>query len=319
MDFGEKKQPRRLGDDENKQVCPYLGLRDDAQLRYSFPETLNCCHRVKRPQRVALDHQREVCLAGNYVAACPVYATDWKGPLPKELRGVEHQPRSSWGPGLVMGGLALVIILAVAFIYFKSPAGQARFAGDDQTTPTQAPASLIEMTSSITPALLFSATPAPTLTPAQPSPTLSPMPQPQVTPTFINPTSTINNSNSPTPGPQESTPFGPNGRYVVYKVKDGEMMQTIANLYNTSPAVLKAINGLTLHVGFWPGQMVVVAVGEVDPSNVFAMQAVWLAQPTRVDVLAAKYATSENELRSFNGLGPGDTVPGGRWIVARKQ
>jgi LysM repeat protein len=208
--------------------------------------------------------------------------------------------------------------MAVGFIYFKSPAGQARFAGDDQTTPTQAPAPLIELTSSITPAHLFSVTPAATLTPALLSPTLSPQPQGTSTPqsTILTQQSTI--LNSPTPGPLESTPFGPNGRYVVYKVKDGEMMQTIANLYQTSPAVLKAINGLTLHVGFWPGQMVVVAVGEVDPSNVFAMQAVWLAQPTRVDVLAAKYATSEDELRSFNGLGPGDTAPGGRWIVARK-
>jgi LysM repeat protein len=211
-----------------------------------------------------------------------------------------------------MGGLALVIILAVAFIYFKSPAGQARFAGDDQTTPTQAPVSLIELTRSATPALLLSATPAATLTPAQPSPTLSPIPQntPTPQPTILT---------SPTSGPLESTPFGPNGRYVVHKVKDGEMMQTIANLYHTSPAVLKALNGLILQAGFWPGQMVVVAIGEADPNNVFPMQAVWLAQPMRLDVLAAKYATSEDELRSFNGLGPGDMAPGGRWIVARKQ
>jgi hypothetical protein len=36
-------------------------------------------------------------------------------------------------------------------------------------------------------------------------------------------------------------------------------------------------------------------------------------------VLMAKYVTSEGEMRSFNGLGPGDTAPGGRWIVARKK
>jgi len=313
MDWGESNPPRAPDRaDENKQVCPYLGLRDDPQLRYSFPETLNCCHRVRRPQRVALDHQGEVCLAGTYQTACPVYSTDWKGPLPKGLRGVEHQARSSWAmAGLVIGALALVV-MAVVYIYFKWPAGlgPAGFAGEDQITPTQAPVSLIESTRSATPALLFSATPAATLTPALPSPTLSLAPQGTATrsPTL----------GTPTPSPLESTPFGPNGRYVVHKVKDGEMMETIANLYHTSPAVLKALNGLKT-AGFWPGQMAVVAVGETDPNNVFPMQAVWLAQPMRVDVLAAKYATSEDELRSFNGLGPGDTVPGGRWIVARKQ
>jgi LysM repeat protein len=216
--------------------------------------------------------------------------------------------------GLVIGGLALVIIMAVVFVYFKWPAGLAWFAGEDQVTPTQAPVSLSESTRSATPALLFSATPAATLTPALPSPTISLTPHPQGSPTPSQ-TATLG---TPTPGPLENTPFGPNGRYVVHKVKDGEMMETIATLYHTSPAVLKALNGLKT-AGFWPGQMAVVAIGETDPNNVFPMQAVWLAQPMRVDVLAAKYATSVDELRSFNGLGPGDTVPGGRWIVARKQ
>jgi LysM repeat protein len=315
MNWGESNPPRPPDRaDENKQVCPYLGLRDDPQLRYSFPETLNCCHRVRRPQRVALDHQGEVCLAGTYQTACPVYSTDWKGPLPKELRGLEHQARSSWATaGLVISGLALVIIMAVVFVYFKWPAGLARFAGNDQTTPTEGPVSLSESTRSVTPVSLFSATPAATLTQVLPSPTISPAPQGTATPSQ---TATLG---TPTPGPLENTPFGPNGRYVVHKVKDGEMMETIATLYHTSPTVLKAINGLKPEAGFWPGQMAVLAIGETDPNNVFPMQAVWLAQPMRVDVLAAKYATSVDELRSFNGLGPGDTVPGGRWIVARKQ
>ena len=96
-------------------------------------------------------------------------------------------------------------------------------------------------------------------------------------------------------------------------------MDEIAKLYHTSVAVVKAINGLKPETGFWPGLPAVVAVSEVNPGNVFAMQAVWLAQPTRLDVLAAKYATSEDELRSFNNSGPGDTVPGGCRIIARKK
>jgi LysM repeat protein len=311
MELGDNDPPRRLppdSGDENKLECPYLGLRDDPHLRYSYPEALNCCHRVSRPQHVAMDHQRAVCLAGAY-QACPVYSTDWKGPLPKEYRGIEHRAKRSLGMSLVIGGL--VLLLAGVFIYSQWPAGPARPAGN----ATSGPASLVELTRSTTPVPLFSTTPTITFTPTLPSPTRSPTLQ--ITPTIINPTSTIFNSS--TPGPLEKTPFGPNGRYLVHVVKDGEFMEAIAKLYATSPVVLKAINGLKPDAGFWPGTPVVVAVGEADPNNVFAMQAVWIAQPIRLDVLAQKYATSADELRTFNGLGPGDTVPSGRWIIARKK
>ena len=78
---------------------------------------------------------------------------------------------------------------------------------------------------------------------------------------------------------------------MVHKVKEGEMMEIIAKLYNTSPAVLKAINGLRPEAGFWAGNVVVIAVGEADPINVFPMQAVFLDKPAQLDVLAQKYAT----------------------------
>jgi len=95
-------------------------------------------------------------------------------------------------------------------------------------------------------------------------------------------------------------------------------MEAIAKQYNTSPSVLKALNGLKPEAGFYAGYMAVVAVGESDANAVFAMQAVLLDQPLRLDVLAQKYNTTIDELRTFNGLGAGDTVPAGRWIVARK-
>ncbi len=86
---------------------------------------------------------------------------------------------------------------------------------------------------------------------------------------------------------------------MVHKVKDGEMMEIIAKLYNTSPAVLKAINGLRPEARFWSGNMVVIAVGEADAVNVFPMQAVFLDQPAQLDVLAQKYAASIDDLRAF--------------------
>jgi hypothetical protein len=96
-------------------------------------------------------------------------------------------------------------------------------------------------------------------------------------------------------------------------------METIAARYSTNVDVLRVVNQSIHWPLLWAGSPAVIVVGETDPRNVFAMQAVWLAQPMQLDVLAAKYGTSEDELRTFNGLGPGDTAPGGRWIVARKQ
>jgi hypothetical protein len=309
MDWEKSNLSTHKSDDPKNLVCPYLGVVNDPQTRYSFPETLNCCHRVSHPQRVALDHQGEVCLSGSY-STCPVYAAaEWKGPLPKELKGIQHKAsQTNTMVSMAVGGLVVVVIAAVLF--FSHPG-----AGSQSGDATPASAFVNDLTRSATPAGLSSATPTEELTPTEPAIIASPTAW--FTPIIVTPTPTI--ILSPTTGPLANTPFGPNGRYLVYKVNDGDMMENMAKLFHTSPLVLKALNGLKPDAGFWPGMMAVVAVGEADPNAVFPMQAVWLDQPMRLDVLAQKYKTSEDDLRAFNGLGPGDTVPGGRWIVAKKQ
>jgi hypothetical protein len=307
MDLEEDSQPGPVtrSPGEGDRVCPYLGIYKDLEVRYSFPETLNCCHKVNRPQRVDLDHQREVCLAGpSAYQACPVFSARWKGPLPRALRGIQHTRRTR-SYGLLIGGLAL-LALAAGFVFVLRPAW---LTGD----ATPVPLAVAELTRSATPLPAASDTPEIEFTPTLPEPTLTATPEVTFTATQ---TATLG---TPTPGPLENTPFGLKDRFVVHVVKEGELMEAIAKTYSTSPIVLKVLNGLKPEAGFWPGVPVVVAVGEADPNNVFAMQAVWLAQPVMVDVLAAKYTTPADELRSLNGLGPADTVPGGRWIVARKK
>ncbi|OQY26353.1 MAG: hypothetical protein B6I38_11505, partial [Anaerolineaceae bacterium 4572_5.1] len=45
------------------EVCPYLGLARDKETRYGYPDLENYCYRMKSPQPVSDEHQKNV-LAG---------------------------------------------------------------------------------------------------------------------------------------------------------------------------------------------------------------------------------------------------------------
>ncbi|WP_322797313.1 LysM peptidoglycan-binding domain-containing protein [Tepidiforma sp.] len=58
--------------EEYSQVCPYLGLADDADSHATYATEAHRCYRLESPTRIALPHQETYCLGANHVT-CPVY------------------------------------------------------------------------------------------------------------------------------------------------------------------------------------------------------------------------------------------------------
>lgn len=54
------------------QVCPYLGLADDADSHATYATEAHRCYRLPAPTRIATGHQESYCLGASH-ATCPVY------------------------------------------------------------------------------------------------------------------------------------------------------------------------------------------------------------------------------------------------------
>lgn len=54
------------------QVCPYLGLTDDADSHATYATEAHRCYRLPNPTRIASGHQERYCLGNDHVS-CPVY------------------------------------------------------------------------------------------------------------------------------------------------------------------------------------------------------------------------------------------------------
>lgn len=58
--------------EEYSQVCPYLGLADDADSHATYATEAHRCYRLPNPTKIAAPHQETYCLGANHVT-CPVY------------------------------------------------------------------------------------------------------------------------------------------------------------------------------------------------------------------------------------------------------
>ena len=58
--------------DEIANVCPYLGLADDADSHATYATEAHRCYRLDNPTRIATGHQENYCLRANHVT-CPVF------------------------------------------------------------------------------------------------------------------------------------------------------------------------------------------------------------------------------------------------------
>lgn len=100
-------------------VCPFLGLKDDAESHYHGETSEHFCHRVDPALPVRLRQQSSYCLVEAY-EECPVFLYYHRGLTPKETRMAFA---SGWGAafenglsGLLSNRRSLMIILAAILV-----------------------------------------------------------------------------------------------------------------------------------------------------------------------------------------------------------
>lgn len=255
----------------------------DEQTHFSVPDEQHACHRAKPAQLVNLAYQGRYCLAATH-RDCPGYQAGWKRGLSKEARR-KHSRRLS---GLRSAVRWMVILLAVAAMGLLALQARAALPGPVATlammtqTPTAKPAAT---------------RPIATLRPSD------------------TPTSAV--TVTPTPGPLAGTPFGPENRWLVHVVEEGESLDYIAQQYGTTAEVLAAVN-TSLENGLWPNTPLVVCQGCAGAEGLPRLSAVWVEEGASLDDLAALLNTTPEELKEWNGI-EGDWVDGGRWIVVEEK
>ncbi len=280
-------------------ACPYLGSAVDADTRFAYPSVGNWCYRLSNPQGVALGYQQGYCLSAGHTA-CPLFAGKTQT-LPEAARRQESARLP--GGGRLWGWLTtLVVLLAVAGGFFLFRGGMPP-SGAAVTSPPMLP--------SPSP----SATPSPTSTP-----THTPVSKENSAPAPTAPPSSTPTPETPTPGPGLETPFGAQNGYLVHKVGVGESLTAIANRYDTTVDVLRAINVFVPGATLWAGQSLVVMPGvTVAPADVQPLLPVFVERDTTLSALAQQYASDVETLRRVNALGPEDFIPGERWILVPQE
>lgn len=271
--------------------CPYLGLKDDPLTYSAYPSQGNYCHRARQPRAVNLSYQRSQCFTVDY-EICPVYAEEWRGKLPAEIRPERKSSKVS--------RRRLILILVGVILLGTLGAMELGW------LPYQ-----IEWTSP-TPTIKYAVVLPPTET-AVPSPTL--LSSPTSPPETLIEEMTLTPSPFPTTGPALETPFGPAGRYLIHTVIEGESFKYLENYYNTSEAVIKATNILIPGTSLWPETKLVILPGVNDPEDLPLFKVIYIDQPTELSVLSREVEISSEVLREYNSLGEGDLIQPGRWLI----
>lgn len=119
----------------------------------------------------------------------------------------------------------------------------------------------------------------------------------------------------PTKGPVLGTPFGPAQEYVIHRVTRGDSFPLLAERYDTTEEVLRKINSFKPGDILWRGQVIVIAIGQHDPEQTTAMQAIRTQQSTLLSQLADSYLIDPQDLREINELGPSDQIPANRFLI----
>ena len=76
--------PEKESMEQNRFICPHLGLIKDPCERDSHPSDSNACHAQKSPARIIQSYQLEFCLT-NAHTDCPGYISGWIDGIPKSL------------------------------------------------------------------------------------------------------------------------------------------------------------------------------------------------------------------------------------------
>jgi hypothetical protein len=286
--------------------CPYLGTHDDPSIHYRFTTPSNYCCRPDPAEAVSIPQQGEICLTREYIN-CPVYQPGWEGSLPPELSRIreKEKPKYNIPPNLwiwVLAGLGLIFILILVLvnpfgIKFNNQVDPVTVIPLPSNTPTIVQEAVVPVPSDL---------PVATNTPPNTA-------TPSITP---SPTSTLSVTPSiPTPGPFQETPFITNRTYLIHQINEGESIPLLSNHYQTSPDVIRTVNALRLKYGFLPDLMIIIMPGQIDVGELEALNLIYLETEVFISDFASQNGLTVEEVRVLNGLGPGETIPSGRWLI----
>ncbi len=283
-----------------KHLCPFLALRYDLETYSASGGRSNYCHKAAPVAPVTIERQILTCCSIEY-QTCPVFIDPQAHRLPDEWVDQDvlsrHKKRSRWGV-LVYIGIGLAVLALAALSYWGGWFGFLTTPQPPAALPTNTSTETIAFTATLT--LTNTPTPRPTRTStATPTETGTPTPQP------------------PTPGPALETPFGAPLTFLVHEVLEGESLNVIAAQYQTTPAVIRAVNNLSPTAVLRIGAILVITPGQSSPSGLPVVKAVYLTDRTLVNELAKTYSMDVAELRQFNALGPGDWLEANRWVIVR--
>lgn len=291
-------------------ICPALGSLSDPETRFAYPSPGNVCHRVDPATGVNLSYQERCCLTEAYVT-CPVYLGETQGALPEELRSIPKSVPAPifrrWWAWLLVAVVFLGGIGGGWWLLGTRPADENRvgFADVVTSTMTAAQADLPKQSDTPAPATIPPSSPPPTSTSTSaPSETPTETPQP-------SPTNTL----PPTPGPGLGTPFGNEVIYVLHRVQEGQGFGVLSNLYQTNEDVIRAANVLREGRTIWPGDILIIPVGQTDPTRVIAFRYLFVEKRTSLDELSQQYTVSVDDIRYYNQLGEDEWIPAGRWLI----
>jgi len=284
-----------------ERTCQFLGTPYDSGVTYSFPNRLNLCHRVRKPEPIDLHHQEVYCLTGKH-SECIVFQQDSFNHLPGDILGefAEKQQPHRVRNILFFAG-ALIIFATIMTVFLMDSLGMDQL---NNSSP-----SYLQNTIEMRPL----ESPAPTTTSNQLNlifllPSKTPAPDKIMT---TEPAT----QNSPTIGPGFSTPFGINPKYLLHQVKSGESMLYIANLYDTTVEVLLSINSLQGAPPIQVDQIIIVQLGATAEDSIEPLFTIELKEETTVQAIAENYAISIETLQKLNDLGDTEWIPAGRWLI----
>lgn len=267
--------------------CPYLGLREDPDTALGYPSAWNSCHHASPVVSPSIEHQREVCLTDRYAEDCPIFASEGKKALPKELR--MPKPRGGkrvaarWG----LVGLVLVFVLLSGVI----------------VSGYWVPGFLTALPFSIYPLSITETAPASeTSTLAQKTATMpEDIASPSPTTNTIPLTETQAAAEQICTHPLE-TPFGRGGYLILHKIKSGESMTSLTQKYSTTEDALDAVNYL-LPSPLWNDLVIVIPQGITDASILSSLKPVFVEyDDTSIDELANALDVSAEDIVNINQI-----------------
>jgi hypothetical protein len=108
--------------------------------------------------------------------------------------------------------------------------------------------------------------------------------------------------------------LGPNGYYVIHFVTDGESVDRLAIIYDSTPDVIKKINFLPYQLTLWKDMEIILIPGEKNINHVKALKGVYIDHDVKVAEFLKLYKVSEAWFR-INNLINGDLIKTGKWVI----